>query len=725
LRKFIMAVMVDIRQPNAWRIALASTMIGAAMGTPAWGGTVTKIDGTSGSKANSGTLSTTGDLDVQLGFFADYLVVGGGGGGGGYIGGGGGGGAVKTTTGGSAIELSATNYAVTVGAGGTLGTNTSRGSTGGQSSAFGVTAGGGGGGGSYNNGPGNTGDIVNQQTGGSGASGGGGAPFNNILNSTANPGGAGVSGDGFSGGSGRNNGGYRAGGGGGAGGVGGNGDVTGGTVGNGGVGLSSTITGSQLFYGGGGGGGVTTGGTPGTGGSSVGGNGGAGSTNGANGLANRGGGGGGGGFNDPSSSLGGNGGSGAVVVRYEGSSLGGIGGTVTAGSGTAAGYTLHSFTTVGNGNFDMSGVDLSTRLGAVQNGVISGTGNLSFSGPGSLTLNAANTHSGTTRAVAGTLNLGNVNALQNSTLDMNAADSGVVGLALTGQTYNIAGLQGTRGLDLGSNTISVGSNNGSTTYAGVLSGTGGLTKVGTGRLELDGTNTYAGATNVNGGTLAINGNNSAATGAVNVASGAVLEGDGIVGGATTIASGGIHSPGNSPALQTFANGLTYNTGSTFQWELIGNTDTAGDRGIQYDGVDVTNGALTVQSGVTSALVFNAAGSTVSWADSFWGSNQSWRVFNSLGSMSLASSAVFSTLTASNDSGGFSLTSVAGRESSYFNWSQVGSDLYLNYFATTGGAAVPEPSTCVVLAMAGLAMARRRAMRSRRASDATRSEVAGS
>lgn len=46
-------------------------------------------------------------------------------------------------------------------------------------------------------------------------------------------------------------------------------------------------------------------------------------------------------------------------------------------------------------------------------------------------------------------------------------------------------------------------------------------------------------------------------------------------------------------------------------------------------------------------------------------------------------------------------------------------------APLASAAVPEPSTCVVLAMAGLAMARRRAMRSRRASDANRSEAAGS
>jgi hypothetical protein len=38
--------------------------------------------------------------------------------------------------------------------------------------------------------------------------------------------------------------------------------------------------------------------------------------------------------------------------------------------------------------------------------------------------------------------------------------------------------------------------------------------------------------------------------------------------------------------------------------------------------------------------------------------------------------------------------------------------------TAGGAAVPEPSTCVVLAMAGLAIARRKLRRGHRAADAT-------
>jgi autotransporter-associated beta strand protein len=50
--------------------------------------------------------------------------------------------------------------------------------------------------------------------------------------------------------------------------------------------------------------------------------------------------------------------------------------------------------------------------------------------------------------------------------------------------------------------LSIGGNNGSTTYSGTLSGGGSLTKNGTGTLTLSASNTYSGLTTVSGGTLA-------------------------------------------------------------------------------------------------------------------------------------------------------------------------------------------------------------------------------
>ena len=58
--------------------------------------------------------------------------------------------------------------------------------------------------------------------------------------------------------------------------------------------------------------------------------------------------------------------------------------------------------------------------------------------------------------------------------------------------------------------LTVGGNNGNSTYAGVLSSPGALTKVGTGLLTLIGSNTYSGNTTVSGGTLQV-GDGSAAT----------------------------------------------------------------------------------------------------------------------------------------------------------------------------------------------------------------------
>ena len=53
----------------------------------------------------------------------------------------------------------------------------------------------------------------------------------------------------------------------------------------------------------------------------------------------------------------------------------------------------------------------------------------------------------------------------------------------------------------GTITVNVGNNDSSTTYSGVMSGTGGVTKVGTGTLTLTNANTYTGTTRVSAGTL--------------------------------------------------------------------------------------------------------------------------------------------------------------------------------------------------------------------------------
>jgi fibronectin-binding autotransporter adhesin len=127
-------------------------------------------------------------------------------------------------------------------------------------------------------------------------------------------------------------------------------------------------------------------------------------------------------------------------------------------------------------------------------------------GTGTVTLAGSNTFTGTTRIVAGGLTLGNVSALQNSTLDMNTGDAGTLAFGLTGtNTYVIGSLIGSRNIATsGSVVLSVGGNGSSGSYTGVLGGGGAFTKAGSGTLTLAGANTYTGTTSIGGGVLQAN-----------------------------------------------------------------------------------------------------------------------------------------------------------------------------------------------------------------------------
>ncbi|MBX9743874.1 MAG: autotransporter domain-containing protein, partial [Chlamydiales bacterium] len=101
------------------------------------------------------------------------------------------------------------------------------------------------------------------------------------------------------------------------------------------------------------------------------------------------------------------------------------------------------------------------------------------------------------------------------------------------------------------------------TFAGNISGSGGLTITGNGQQILAGTNSYTGSTNILSGMLTLQNSNIAGT--LFVANGATFSGTGTVANTTTIE--GTIKPGNSPGTLTFLNGLILSPSSTTQIEV--------------------------------------------------------------------------------------------------------------------------------------------------------------
>ena len=148
-------------------------------------------------------------------------------------------------------------------------------------------------------------------------------------------------------------------------------------------------------------------------------------------------------------------------------------------------------------------------------------------GSGTVTLTAGNTFTGTASVNQGTLVLDHNNGALVDTVAVVVASGAT--LALNNHNQTIGSLAGVAGssVDLANKRLVIGANNADTTFAGVISQSGGgaeLHKTGTGTLTLTGANTYTGHTEVLGGKLAVNG--SLASALITVKNGATLEGTG-------------------------------------------------------------------------------------------------------------------------------------------------------------------------------------------------------
>jgi len=184
--------------------------------------------------------------------------------------------------------------------------------------------------------------------------------------------------------------------------------------------------------------------------------------------------------------------------------------------------TVGSIAGAGNITTTAGGVLTTGNSGAstTYSGVMSGAGGLTKIGAGTLTLSGANTYTGATTVNGGTLLLGAADRIANGS----AVTVGALGtFDLNGFNETVGSIAGTGGVTLGAGTLTAGGNNANTAYSGVMSGSGGLTKAGTGTLTISGANTYTGATTINAGTLTLGANNVLAdTTAVTVGGGATF-----------------------------------------------------------------------------------------------------------------------------------------------------------------------------------------------------------
>lgn len=406
----------------------------------------------------------------------------------------------------------------------------------------------------------------------------------------------------------------------------------------------------------------------------------------------------------------------------------------TLNVGTAAGLIINSAIRLGSAITEINAVSADIQLAALDlngntlnsygnknlkiTGVISGIGNYNIQNQGiTVTYSgaSANTFSGTTTVKNTSTLILNKSANTAAIAGFLTVDSGAIArtdaanqlnnqLVTANGTLNLnnnnqsAALAGSGSVSLGSATLTI-NNTASDTFSGTISGTGSIIKSGAGTEILSGANTYTGGTTVSVGKLLVNNTSGSGTGTNTVSvTGGILGGTGIIGGATTISSGAIHTAGDAVTLanvsgagtigkETFSTGITYNQGSIFEWNLTGNTDSSiGTRGSNYDAVNTASLATTGTKAIFR-VVLNAG---QDFSESFWNSDRTWSdIFtNVAGNTNLNIASIFSSAVQYYNASGV-LTNPAATQGSF---SFSGTDL--------NWTAVPEPSS----ALAGLLLA---------------------
>ena len=343
----------------------------------------------------------------------------------------------------------------------------------------------------------------------------------------------------------------------------------------------------------------------------------------------------------------------------------------------------------------------SAAVDVLISGTVVGSNGFNKAGPGTLALSAANTYTGVTTPVAGTLALQNNLALQNSALITTGA--GTITLGAGVNTPTIGGLSGATGnlatlISSGYGAVTsltLNPNSGAVSYGGVIAdGATGMTlsKTGSGTQTLSGANTYTGTTDITAGKLVVT--NSIGSSAVTVSgSGAILASDtaATIGNTLTVNNGAILAVGDAAnattATATVIGASTFKNGSIFSWDINA-------AGTSYDKLITASVAGELAPG---DAVFRIVAADSSFADSFWLSNQSWStVITTNGTAALSN---WATLFGS---------SVSVVDSSFATLDTSAKGTFTLSGSTVNWTAVPEPTSALagLLITAGLLRRRR-------------------
>lgn len=285
-----------------------------------------------------------------------------------------------------------------------------------------------------------------------------------------------------------------------------------------------------------------------------------------------------------------------------------LSGSITGGgpiSKTGVGELILKGTTI-DSNIDIAQGNLVFSGPTSYSNVISGAGNFIL-GSGNLTLTAAQTYTGTTTTTtlnSPTLTLSGSGSISESrSVTIQSGTILIITSGAGGKTIQTPSGEGS--INLNDNTLTINSSSDST-YLGVISGTGGLTKTGSNSLTLSSMSTYTGATTISTGTLILQN-----TASIEASSGVEVNGSLTLQGNQTIQD--LSGSGN---IDLEANTLTISQGGSTFSGIISNGGNVNGGSIVKSGSGTS--ILSGNNTFTGSVTLSGGGLTLSGSNAYTG-----------------------------------------------------------------------------------------------------------